>query len=176
MLFGYTKKERCCRFFIFCNDQIKTILPKKSILALDRSFEQIPLKNNQNRGSMPEFDKLRASINLVVAAVLISLATSLKLPLSTTYVTFMVAMGTSLADRAWSSDSAVYRVAGVLNVIGGWFFTAFIAFTGCGLIAFLINLGGPSAIAILLFLALIILARNYIAHRKEMLKLKMRML
>jgi Na+/phosphate symporter len=84
----------------------------------------------------------------------------------------MVAMGTSLADRAWGSESAVYRVAGVLNVIGGWFFTAFIAFTGCGLIAFLINLGGPSAIAILLFLALIILARNYISHRKETAQIK----
>jgi len=108
----------------------------------------------------------------MVAAILISIATSFKLPLSTTYVTFMVAMGTSLADKAWGSESAVYRVAGVLNVIGGWFFTAFIAFVGCGAIAFLINLGGPTAIAILLFLALLILARNYIAHRKETAQLK----
>ena len=82
-------------------------------------------------------------------------------------MTFMVAMGTSLADRAWGSESAVYRVAGVLNVIGGWFFTAFIAFIGCGIMAFLINLGGPSAVAILLFLALIILAKNYISHKKD---------
>ena len=77
---------------------------------------------------MPAFDAVRASTNLMVAGILISIATSYKLPLSTTYVTFMVAMGTSLADRAWDRESAVYRVAGVLNVIGGWFFTAFIAF------------------------------------------------
>ena len=115
---------------------------------------------------------IRAAVNMMVAAILISIATSFKLPLSTTYVTFMVAMGTSLADRAWGSESAVYRVAGVLNVIGGWFFTAFIAFVGCGTIAFLINLGGPTAIAILLFLALLILARNYIAHKKETDQLK----
>ena len=76
----------------------------------------------------PAFDLVRASVNLMVAGILISIATSYKLPLSTTYVTFMVAMGTSLSDRAWGSESAVYRVAGVLNVIGGWFFTAFIAF------------------------------------------------
>jgi len=155
------------RFFIFCNDQIKTILPKKSILALDRSFEQIPLKNNQNRGSMPEFDKLRASINLVVAAVLISLATSLKLPLSTTYVTFMVAMGTSLADRAWSSESAVYRVAGVLNVIGGWFLTAFCASSVGGIIVYLLYIGGIQVVAVIMFIILLIIGKNYISHRKE---------
>ena len=85
---------------------------------------------------------IRAAVNMMVAAILISIATSFKLPLSTTYVTFMVAMGTSLADRAWGSESAVYRVAGVLNVIGGWFFTAFIAFMDV-VIAFLINLRWP---------------------------------
>ena len=83
----------------------------------------------------PAFDEIRASVNLVVAAILISIATSFKLPLSTTYVTFMVAMGTSLADKAWGSDSAVYRVAGVINVIGGWLLTALIAFTASGVIA-----------------------------------------
>ena len=87
------------------------------------------------KGDLPAFDNVRASINLTVAAVLISIATSYKLPLSTTYVTFMVAMGTSLADRAWGSNSAVYRVAGVINVVGGWFLTAFIAFTACALLA-----------------------------------------
>ena len=82
----------------------------------------------------------------------------------------MVAMGTSLADRAWGSESAVYS-CWVLNVIGGWFFTAFIAF-GLWNIAFLINLGGPTAIAILLFVALLLLARNYISHRKETAQIK----
>ena len=83
---------------------------------------------------LPAFDMVRAAVNLMVASILISIATSMKLPLSTTYVTFMVAMGTSLADRAWGRESAVYRVAGVLNVIGGWFFTAFSAFVAAGII------------------------------------------
>ncbi len=116
---------------------------------------------------MPEFDKLRASINLVVAAVLISLATSLKLPLSTTYVTFMVAMGTSLADRAWSSESAVYRVAGVLNVIGGWFLTAFCASSVGGIIVYLLYIGGIQVVAVIMFIILLIIGKNYISHRKE---------
>ncbi|MGA1776956.1 MAG: inorganic phosphate transporter, partial [Flavobacteriaceae bacterium] len=155
------------RFFIFCNDQIKTLLPKKFIIALDHSFEKLPLNTNQNRVSAPEFDKLRASTNLVVAAVLISLATSLKLPLSTTYVNFMVAMGTSLSDRAWSSDSAVYRVAGVLNVIGGWFLTAFCAFSVGGIIVYLLYIGGIQVVAVIMFIILLIIGKNYINYRKE---------
>jgi len=103
----------------------------------------------------------------MVAAVLISIATSYKLPLSTTYVTFMVAMGTSLADRAWGAESAVYRVAGVLNVIGGWFFTALIAFTAAGVIAYLMSLHFPSMVAILLLLAILLVVRNYVAHNKK---------
>ena len=120
-----------------------------------------------SKGITPAFDTLRASINLVVAALLISWATSLKLPLSTTYVTFMVTMGSSLADRAWGSDSAVYRVAGVLNVISGWFFTAFMAFIVSGTIIYLIHLGGPVAIAIILFLIVLIIGRNFISQRKQ---------
>ena len=149
------------------------LLPQSSKDIIENRFERPAIKLSSNKSiELPAFDMIRAAVNMMVAAILISIATSFKLPLSTTYVTFMVAMGTSLADRAWGSESAVYRVAGVLNVIGGWFFTAFIAFIGCGLIAFLINLGGPSAIAILLFLALIILARNYISHRKETAQIK----
>ena len=149
------------------------LLPQSSKDIIESRFEKPAIQLSSNKSiELPAFDMIRAAVNMMVAAILISIATSFKLPLSTTYVTFMVAMGTSLADRAWGSESAVYRVAGVLNVIGGWFFTAFIAFTGCGLIAFLINLGGPSAIAILLFLALIILARNYISHRKETAQIK----
>jgi len=149
------------------------LLPQSSKDIIESRFERPAIKLSSNKSiELPAFDMIRAAVNMMVAAILISIATSFKLPLSTTYVTFMVAMGTSLADRAWGSESAVYRVAGVLNVIGGWFFTAFIAFIGCGLIAFLINLGGPSAIAILLFLALIILARNYISHRKETAQIK----
>ena len=161
------------RFSIGLSNITSKILPQSSKDIIESRFEKPAIQLSSNKSiELPAFDMIRAAVNMMVAAILISIATSFKLPLSTTYVTFMVAMGTSLADRAWGSESAVYRVAGVLNVIGGWFFTAFIAFTGCGLIAFLINLGGPSAIAILLFLALIILARNYISHRKENAQIK----
>ena len=121
---------------------------------------------------MPAFDMVRATVNLMVAGILISIATSYKLPLSTTYVTFMVAMGTSLADRAWGAESAVYRVAGVLNVIGGWFFTALVAFIAAATIAYLINLGGATAIAVLLLLAVLLLVRNYINHNKRSKEIK----
>jgi len=115
----------------------------------------------------PAFDLVRAAVNLMVASVLISIATSMKLPLSTTYVTFMVAMGTSLADRAWGSESAVYRVAGVLNVIGGWFFTAFSAFVAAAIMAYILYHGGGYALTGLLILAMVLLIRNYLSHRKS---------
>ena len=155
------------RIFINLNEIIKNAIPEKTQLVLNNSFKQIKPKGNINASNIPEFDKLRASINLVVASVLISFATSLKLPLSTTYVTFMVAMGTSLADRAWSSDSAVYRVSGVLNVIGGWFLTAFSAFTVGGIIVYLLNIGGVQVIAVIIFIILLIIGKNYVSHRKE---------
>jgi len=116
---------------------------------------------------MPAFDKVRASVNLVVAGILISIATSFKLPLSTTYVTFMVAMGTSFADRAWGRESAVYRVAGVLNVIAGWFGTALIAFTVSAIILYLINLGGIAAVALLLIFVFLMMGRNYMRFSKK---------
>ena len=145
------------------------IVPRKLRDKINAQFEVPVVEMSSNKAvELPAFDMIRASVNMMVAAILISIATSFKLPLSTTYVTFMVAMGTSLSDRAWGSESAVYRVAGVLNVIGGWFFTAFIAFTAAGVIAFLIHLGGPTAIAILIFTALLILGRNYVSHRKEL--------
>ena len=145
------------------------IVPKKLRDKINAQFEVPVVEMSSNKAvELPAFDMIRASVNMMVAAILISIATSFKLPLSTTYVTFMVAMGTSLSDRAWGSESAVYRVAGVLNVIGGWFFTAFIAFTAAGFIALLIHLGGPTAIAILIFAALLILVRNYVSHRKEL--------
>ena len=161
------------RLSLSISDITSKLIPDKAKNIIESRFQKPAIQLSSNKSiELPAFDMIRAAVNMMVAAILISIATSFKLPLSTTYVTFMVAMGTSLADRAWGSESAVYRVAGVLNVIGGWFFTAFIAFTGCGLIAFLINLGGPSAIAILLFLALLILARNYISHKKETAQIK----
>ena len=154
-------------FFIYINAQIKKVIPERYVLAIDNSFIRIPLSKNQSISNSPEFDKLRASINLIVAAILISLATSLKLPLSTTYVTFMVAMGTSLADRAWSSDSAVYRVSGVLNVIAGWFLTAISAFIVGGIIVYLVYIGGLQVIAIIMFIILLIIGKNYLSYKKQ---------
>lgn len=118
----------------------------------------------------PQFDLVRASVNLTVASILIAFATSLGLPLSTTYVSFMVAMGTSLSDRAWGRDSAVYRVSGVISVITGWFATAIIAFTVAALFALLIYHTGIYGIVGLLALAIFLIIRTYIYHnnrRKE---------
>ena len=113
------------------------------------------------------FDLVRASVNLVLAGLLIALGTSLKLPLSTTYVTFMVAMGSSLADRAWGRDSAVFRITGVLSVIGGWFITAGAAFTICFFVALIIYFGGTFAIVGLIGLAVFMLIRSQILFKKR---------
>jgi predicted RNA-binding protein len=143
------------------------VLPTSVNSVIEKRFE-IPeiFTKKISQNNRPSFDVIRASVNLMVAGILISFATSYKLPLSTTYVTFMVAMGTSLSDRAWGSESAVYRVAGVLNVIAGWFGTALIAFTAAGVIAYLINIS-ELMIAVLLFFAILLLVRNYIKGNKE---------
>jgi phosphate/sulfate permease len=146
---------------------LNRILPSSVNSVIEKRFE-IPeiFTKKISQNNRPSFDVIRASVNLMVAGILISFATSYKLPLSTTYVTFMVAMGTSLSDRAWGSESAVYRVAGVLNVIAGWFGTALIAFTAAGIIAYLINIS-ELMIAVLLFFAILLLVRNYIKGNKE---------
>jgi Na+/phosphate symporter len=113
------------------------------------------------------FDLVRASVNLVVASILIALGTSLKLPLSTTYVTFMVAMGTSLADGAWGRESAVYRISGVLTVIGGWFFTALTAFIVSFLIATIIFFGKLPVILVLIAISIFILIRTHALHKRR---------
>jgi len=144
------------------------LIPNSIQTKIDKQFEKPVIKLVHGKKlELPSFDLVRAAVNLMVSGVLISIATSYKLPLSTTYVTFMVAMGSSLADRAWGSESAVYRVAGVLNVIGGWFFTAFMAFIAAGVTAYLIFLGGPTMIAILLLIAVVLLVRNSIKHIKK---------
>lgn len=149
------------------------LLPKSLQEKIDSNFKKPVIALSKDKTfEMPAFDMVRASVNLMVAGVLISLATSYKLPLSTTYVTFMVAMGSSLADRAWGSESAVYRVAGVLNVIGGWFFTAIIAFVSAAVIVSLINIHVPSMVAVLLLLAVLLLVRNYISHNKKSKEIK----
>lgn len=144
------------------------VLPESWQAKIEKQFATPVIKVSKDRvHELPAFDMVRAAVNLMVAAVLISIATSYKLPLSTTYVTFMVAMGTSLADRAWGQESAVYRVAGVLNVIGGWFFTAFCAFTAAALVAYLLNLNLPLMFPLLLLGAFGLIIRNYIAHNKK---------
>src|SRR5690606_25814809 len=105
---------------IYVGQVINYVVPKSLESKIDKQFEKRVYTKSEDA---PAFDMVRASVNLMVASVLIAVGTSLKLPLSTTYVTFMVAMGTSFADRAWDRESAVYRVAGVFNVIGGWFIT-----------------------------------------------------
>ena len=113
------------------------------------------------------FDLVRAAVNLVMAGLLIALGTSLKLPLSTTYVAFMVAMGTSLADRAWGRESAVFRITGVLSVIGGWFITAGAAFTFCFLVVLVMYYGGMIATVALVILSIILLIRSNIKYNKK---------
>ena len=144
------------------SDFITKILPDSMNNFIEKQFKISDLPSKKiSKEDKPAFDVVRGSVNLMVASILISIATSYKLPLSTTYVTFMVAMGTSLADRAWGSESAVYRVAGVLNVIAGWFGTAIIAFVAAGTIAYLINIS-ELMIAVLLFVAIIIMIKHYI--------------
>ena len=113
------------------------------------------------------FDLIRASVNLVLAGLLIALGTSLKLPLSTTYVTFMVAMGTSLADRAWGRETAVYRITGVLSVIGGWFITAGAAFTISAIVVLIMYYGGFIAMFAMIGLVIFLLIRSERMYSKK---------
>ena len=144
---------------------VKTILPKPFLDKLEKRFEED--REIHKQVTPPAFDLVRASVNLTVASILISAATSLKLPLSTTYVSFMVAMGTSLADRAWGRDSAVYRVSGVLNVILGWFLTALIAFTTAGLFAYLVYNFGLIFVGILFAGAVLLVINSSRLHRRK---------
>lgn len=156
------------RFAIVSSKYMSNLLPKSLKEKIETQFEQPQTSTLKvKKEDLPAFDLVRAAVNLMVAAVLISIATSYKLPLSTTYVTFMVAMGSSLADRAWGAESAVYRVAGVLNVIGGWFFTAFSAFVVSALVAFLINLNIQLMFPILFISAVALLIRSSILHNKK---------
>ncbi|MFC0603726.1 inorganic phosphate transporter [Winogradskyella pulchriflava] len=156
------------RFAMAMSQFSSYMLPESWQAKIEKQFEKpyVTLTKAEEK-EQPAFDMVRAAVNLMVAAVLISIATSYKLPLSTTYVTFMVAMGTSLADRAWGAESAVYRVAGVLNVIGGWFFTAFSAFSAAALVAYLLNLNLEVMFPILLLAAFGLLIRSSIVHNRK---------
>ncbi len=158
--------QNLVRGVIFLNRGIAYVIPNAVSEKIDERFAKTT-KNKILEADAPAFDMVRASVNLVVASVLISLATGMKLPLSTTYVTFMVAMGTSLADRAWGSDSAVYRVAGVINVILGWFMTAITAFLAAAVLALVIYKFEFIALIALLAFALFAIIRNYLKGQKK---------
>ncbi|MBK8518530.1 MAG: inorganic phosphate transporter [Saprospiraceae bacterium] len=144
--------------------RFKHIVPLSIQNRINSQF--IPVSHPEE-SEVPAFDLVRASVNLTLASMLIALGTSLKLPLSTTYVTFMVAMGSSLADRAWGRESATYRIAGVINVIVGWFMTAIIAFLTAAVVAIiLLNFKLVGLILMLATLLSTILYTNY-KHRKS---------
>ena len=145
---------------------VSSITPRWLRRAIRQRFDT---ENAEMLGGA-SFDMVRASVNLVLASVLIVIGTNYKLPLSTTYVTFMVAMGTSLADGAWGRDSAVFRVTGVLSVIGGWFLTAGIAFVSCALVCLLFYFGGFIAMFALMILAAFFVVKGNITYRKKKLE------
>ncbi|GAB4128916.1 MAG: inorganic phosphate transporter [Ignavibacteriales bacterium] len=148
-------------------NSIRKIIPEFILNYIDKRFEPREDEFKKAKKEKPAFDLIRASVNLMVASSLISIGTAYKLPLSTTYVTFMVAMATSFADRAWGRESAVYRVSGVLTVIGGWFLTAFIAFLVSGAFASGMYFGGIWATVILSLLAIGIIVRTNLLHSKK---------
>lgn len=148
------------------SSSLLSVIPISARNWIDSRFNhnEIILENKAS------FDLIRASVNVVLSGLLIAMGTSMKLPLSTTYVAFMVAMGTSLADRAWGRESAVYRITGVLSVIGGWFITAGAAFTIAFIVALLIFLGKIPAMVAMVALAAYSLIRSQMAYRKKMKK------
>lgn len=150
--------------FRFTNQLIPSTIKGKISQRMDPN---IYIVSRDESGKAPSFDLLRASVNLMVASAVVSFATSLKLPLSTTYVTFMVAMGTSLSDQAWGRESAVYRVTGVLAVVGGWFFTALAAFSVALIFASLIHFFKLPAIIGLLILAVALIVNSHRYHYKK---------
>lgn len=164
--FGATVTGRVIvRSALSVNKIVNQILPRSVLTAIDTRLEKPRLQ----KGEIPlPFDQVRASVNLVLASILIATATSLKLPLSTTYVTFMVAMGSSLADGAWDRETAVYRISGVLAVISGWFLTAFTAFISCGIAALLcLWLGAWFMIPAGLVVVTLLIRSNFLAGSKK---------
>ena len=156
-MFGSSRMARTLvRIFLGISARVVSITPGCVRRWVNRRFRP-------EGATLPEgaaFDLVRASVNLVLSGLLIAVGTSLKLPLSTTYVTFMVAMGTSLADRAWGRESAVFRITGVLSVIGGWFITAGVAFIGAGIIVSLLFFGGKAVLLIAAAIAIAVLLYN----------------
>lgn len=154
------------RVFLSFGNFVKSILPTKILLFVGKRMNPDAFKK-AGKDNPVSFDLVRASVNLVVASILIAFGTSQKLPLSTTYVTFMVAMGTSLADGAWNRETAVYRVNGMITVIAGWFFTALVAFIISLTMAVILFYGKLIALAILIALALFLVYHTHIIHHRR---------
>ena len=144
-------------------DFISKYTPRPVLRWIDSRFN----KDEAILADGAAFDLVRASVNLVLSGLLIAIGTSLTLPLSTTYVTFIVAMGASLADRAWTRESAVFRITGVLNVIGGWFLTAGIAFTACAVVTVAMYYGGAVVMALFVFAAVFILIKSNFSSKDK---------
>ncbi len=153
------------RSSINASNSLKKVIPRSITKTIENQFEPRTIVSKEK--VPPAFDMIRASVNLTVASVLIAFGTSLKLPLSTTYVTFMVAMGTSLADNAWGRESAVYRISGVMAVIGGWFLTAISAFTVAFIMVYIFNYGGLYSIFAMIVVVVYLLYRSHIYHKKS---------
>lgn len=163
-MFGSSKVARSIvRAVQDMGNGLSKIMPSSSTKWIDSRFNKEEMELAQGAA----FDEVRAAVNLVLAAMLIIIGTNYKLPLSTTYVTFMVAMGTSLADKAWSRDSAVFRVTGVLSVIGGWFVTAGVAFAACALVCTMLHFGGFVVMIAFMVLDIYLLWRSGQAYKKK---------
>ncbi len=154
------------RSSIAAAEGVKKVMPRRMRSAIEAQFR--PVKHSTTDAeAAPAFDLIRASVILTVSSALIAFGTSLKLPLSTTYVTFMVAMGASLADKAWGRESAVYRISGVFTVIGGWFLTAMVAFTIAFTMAYLFYYGGFIAVFIMVAFAIYLFVYTKKVHEKR---------
>ena len=156
-MFGSSRAARSIvRFTQDMNDAVTKIIPQGVRNWINKRFN----KEEAILADGAAFDEVRAAVNLVLAAMLIIIGTNYKLPLSTTYVTFMVAMGSSLADRAWSRESAVFRVTGVISVIGGWFVTAGVAFATCAIVCAMMHFGGIAVMVAFMALDIYLLWRS----------------
>jgi len=155
------------RLWLQAGNGIKKIIPKRLLKWINGRLDDKHFKKQAKKDKELSFDLVRAAVNLAVSSSLIAYATSYKLPLSTTYVTFMAAMGTSLADKAWGRESAVYRISGVITIIGSWFFTAFVAFTAAFLLAIIMYFGGFIAAGGLIIIAIFIILRTHVLFIKR---------
>ena len=163
-MFGSSKAARVIvRNCQACDSWLNRFLPQSLKNWINSRFD----KNAVELEESAAFDVVRAAVNLVLASMLITIGTNLKLPLSTTYVTFMVAMGSSLADRAWSRESAVFRVTGVLSVIGGWFITAGVAFAACAIVCVAMFYGGIVVKSAFMIIVVFMLIRSNVQYNKK---------